>query len=150
MDRARIRNLLQTVVKFMLSNLLGTVVDTLVLLLFSEYIFQKSYLTTVILSPLISFECAVLTNYCFSYFVTWKGRVKHPNFLKMSRHYLGYNLSCTGVFVIKMAFLMLFRRIFGWHVVVCNLCALIFSGAANFVLGEWVIFKRRKLPPPEE
>ena len=41
-----------------------------------------------------------------------------------------------------MTFLLLFERIFGWNVVVCNLAALSLSGVLNFAMGEWVIFKR--------
>jgi len=48
-----------------------------------------------------------------------------------------------------MAFLLLFERIFGWNVVVCNLAALCLSGMLNFLMGECVIFKKPKAPVPD-
>jgi putative flippase GtrA len=42
-----------------------------------------------------------------------------------------------------MTFLLLFEKLFGWHVVFCNLAALVISGIVNFVLAEFVVFKKR-------
>ena len=60
--------------KFSLSSLVGTVVDTLVLWLFSHFVFTR-YVGQYIISPVISFECAVFANYLLSYFMVWKERV---------------------------------------------------------------------------
>jgi putative flippase GtrA len=43
-----------------------------------------------------------------------------------------------------MMFLLLLEHFFGWGVVICNLTALCISGTINFVMGEWVIFRRIK------
>ena len=58
--------------------------------------------------------------------------------------YVFYNLSASGVFLIKMCFLLLFERLFGWNVVICNLAALCISGLINFSMGEWVIFRKKR------
>lgn len=135
------KDILIKIPKFIGSNLLGTVVDTAVLWVFSHYVFQ-SYAGDYLLSPLISFECAVFTNFLCSFFFIWKDRVDNrPRYF--FRKYLFYNLSSSGVFLIKMGFLLLVELISGWNVVLCNLVALCFSGMINFSMGEWVIFRRR-------
>lgn len=127
--------------KFVLSNVLGTIVDTLVLWSLSHYMFV-GYVEQYLLAPLISFECAVLVNFLCSWHFVWNDRVRKGALYRFWRKYLYYNLSVTGTFLVKMGFLLLLKRFFGWSVVVCNLVALCISGTINFVMGEWVIFRR--------
>lgn len=54
-----------------------------------------------------------------------------------------FNISCVLGFMVKMAFLLLFERMFGWDVVYCNLMALLISGIVNYFLAEYVVFKRQ-------
>lgn len=129
--------------KFVLVNVSGTVVDTAVLWLLSSHVFH-SYAGEYVLSPLISFECAVFTNFCLSFFFIWKDRVEDGGLKLFFRKSLFYNLSCTMTFLLKMGFLLLFELLFGWHVVICNLAALCISGIVNFSMGEWVIFRKRR------
>lgn len=130
---------------FVASNLLGTAVDTAVLWVCSTYLFS-GYAGTYILSPVISFEFAVTVNFLCSYFYIWKDRVTRKRQRRASflRHYGAYNLSCTGVFILKMGFLLIIERITRWDVVFCNLLALCFSGCVNFAMNEWVIFRKKK------
>ncbi|MGM9763694.1 MAG: GtrA family protein [Candidatus Cryptobacteroides sp.] len=127
---------------FVASNFLGTCVDTLVLWIFSDFVFS-SYVGQVIISPLISFECAVLCNFCCSFFLIWKDRIAKKGVRSFFGKFWKYNLSVVGGFLIKMCFLMLFERLLGWDVVWCNLLALCFSGVYNFVMGEKVIFRKK-------
>ena len=63
---------------------------------------------------------------------------------RFSSHYAGYNLSCTGTFLIKMGALLLIERFSGgWDVLICNILALCVSGIANFVLNEHVVFRKK-------
>lgn len=145
---SKISEIVKKMSAFVASNFLGTCVDTLVLWIFSDFVFHN-YVGKVILSPLISFECAVICNFCCSFFFIWKDRTGK----KGARAFFGklwkYNLSVVGGFLIKMCFLLLFERILAWDVVWCNLLALCFSGVFNFVMGEWVIFRKKK-PLSEE
>ena len=68
--------ILRRVPKFVLGNLIGTLVDTFVLWVFSHFVFD-GYVGEVIISPVISFECAVLVNFLLSYHFIWRDRV--PN-----------------------------------------------------------------------
>jgi len=137
------KELLRKGLKFILSNLLGTAVDTAVLWLFSTYVFH-TYAGDYILSPFISFECAVSVNFCCSFFFVWKDRVNRHEGRSFARKYLVYNLSSSLTFLLKMGVLLLLELCFGWNVVICNLIALCISGIINFSIGEWVIFKRRR------
>ena len=56
-----------------------------------------------------------------------------------------FNVSSALGFVVKMVFLLLFERIFGWNVVVCNLAALLISGLFNYFLAETVVFGKKNL-----
>ena len=125
---------------FLPSTLLGTVTDTLVLWVFSHFIF-KTYTLRYIVSPMISFECAVLVNFVMAYYVVWKTRVNNRGAKSFLKHYLGYNLSNTGIFFIKLGILLLIERLSGWPPVFCNILALLITGFGNFALNEWVIFK---------
>ena len=130
--------------KFVAGNLLGTLMDTLVLWVFSHFVFQ-SYVGKVIISPIISFEFAVFTNFNVSYFLTWKDRISHHSGKSYIKRYGAYNASCTGGFLIKMGMLLLIQALTKWDVVICNLLALCFSGTYNFMMDDLVIFKKRKV-----
>ena len=143
MNRAK-ELILHRIPKFAVGNLLGTFVDTLVLWVFSHFVFH-SYVGKVIISPIISFEFAVFSNFVFSYYMTWKDRISHHSGKSFIRHYGAYNASCTGGFLIKMGILLLIQALTKWDVVICNLLALCVSGIYNFIMNELVIFKKRKV-----
>lgn len=126
--------------KYVLVNAAGTVVDTAVLWLVSHHIFH-SFAGEYILSPFISFECAVLFNFICSFFLIWKDRMDIGNARTFISRYLLYNLSCTMTFLLKMGLLLFFKFLFGWDVIICNLTALCVSGVVNFVMSDRVIFR---------
>lgn len=135
--------LLRRFPKFIGANAIGTLVDTIVLWLFSHFLFE-SYIGEYIISPIISFECAVFSNFVFSFFFVWRDR-RYRNQRKAFIHkYLIYNISSSAVFLLKMGILLIIEAISGWDVVICNLSALCISGLINFSLGEWVIFRKKK------
>ena len=133
--------------KFAGTSAFGSVVDTLVLWLLSDLVFSKGYWGEYIISPLISFQCAVAVNYTISYFYVWKDRTrKRPDasarrFFKL---YGAYNLSNSAVFLFRLGILLLIERFTGWDVVICNLVAMCFSGIINFAINNRLIFKKKK------
>jgi len=131
-------------IKFAVSTLAGTAVDMIVLWLCSDYLLPNVYWGEYLLAPFISFECAVLTNFIMAYYAVWRERISARTFRSFMRHYAGYNLSCTGTFLFKMGILLLVERLFGLDVLWCNIIALCFSGIANFLLNEFVIFRKPK------
>ena len=134
-------------VKFAGTSAVGSIVDTLVLWLLSDLVFSKGYWGEYIISPLISFQCAVAVNYTISYFYVWKDRTrKRPDasarrFFKL---YGAYNLSNSAVFLFRLGILLLIERFTGWDVVICNLVAMCFSGMINFVISNLLIFRKKK------
>ncbi|MBO6306805.1 MAG: GtrA family protein [Paludibacteraceae bacterium] len=130
--------------RFAASTLAGTAVDMLVLWLCSRYLFKGHYWGEYLLSPFISFECAVLTNFVLAYYSVWKDRVSVYDVRSFFRHYAGYNLFSSSTFLVKMGVLLLIERFSGgWDVLVCNLLALCVSGFVNFVLNEHVVFRKK-------
>lgn len=133
--------------KFAGTSAVGSIVDTLVLWLLSDQIFTGGYWGEYIISPLISFQCAVSVNFMISYFYVWKDRTrKRPDasarrFFKL---YGAYNLSNSAVFLFRLGILLLIERFTGWDVVICNLVAMCFSGIINFAINNRLIFKKKK------
>ena len=127
--------------KFVGVNAIGTIIDTAVLWLFSHFVFD-GYVGEYVISPVISFECAVMSNYLFSYFGVWRERRSAGSFVLK---YIMYNISSSLVFTMKLGVILLLERLFGWNVVICNIAALCLSGLINFSLSEWVIFRKKQV-----
>ena len=134
--------------KFAGTSVVGSVVDTLVLWLLSDLVFTKGYWGEYIISPLISFQCAVAVNFTISYFYVWKDRTrKRPDasVRRFFRLFGGYNLSTSAVFLFRLGVLLLIERFTGWDVVICNLIAMCFSGIINFTVNNLLIFNKKKI-----
>lgn len=130
--------------KFAGSSLAGTLVDTLVLWLLSDLVFTQGYWGEYVISPAISFQCAVMTNFLISYFYVWKDRnAERKGVGRFFRTFLYYDLSCSTVFLVRLGILLLIERWSGWDVVICNLIAMCFSGIVNFIMNNQVIFRKR-------
>jgi len=129
-------------IKFVVSRLLGTLVDTFVLWILTKFLFF-SYVGQYITAPAISFEVAMFHNYLFSYFLIWYNDIPLKNSRDFFSRLIPYNISSLFGFSIKMGFLLLFERLFGWDVLWCNIAALLISGFVNFFLAEKVVFKKR-------
>lgn len=129
--------------KFMVSTLGGTIVDCGIMWLLAEVLFADVEWVGLVLAPTVSFECAVLTNYTLAYFFVWKDRVGERSKRGFWLRFIPYNVSCIAAFLIKMVPFVLIRHFAGLNVVICNLLALIFSGIFNFVMNEWVIFRKK-------
>lgn len=130
---------------FSASTLVGTAVDTLVLWLCSHYLLQGTYWGENLLSPAISFECAVVANYLVAYFGVWRDRITEHTREAFLRRFVTYNTSCVAGFLVKMGFLLFFKWLLSdLDVVWCNLIALCFSGLFNYALNEFLVFRKKK------
>ena len=129
--------------KFMLSTLAGTAVDCAVMWLLAERLFKENEMAQLFIAPSVSFECAVFTNYVLAYFFVWKDRVKDRSLRNFFLRFFPYNVSCIAAFLIKMIPFVLIRHFARLNVVVCNLLALVVSGLFNFIMNEWVIFRKK-------
>lgn len=134
--------LLSKYIKFLVSRLLGTLIETVVLLVLSSYVFF-SYAGKYIVAPAISFEIVMFINFIISYYWIWNKSISARNAKAFLTRLGVFNLSAIFGFAIKMGFLLLFASILKWNVVYCNLLALLISGIVNFLLAEKVVFKKR-------
>lgn len=130
--------------KFLLTRLFGTGVDTFVLWVCSDFLFT-SYWGSYLLSPVISFEFAVMSNFLWSYYWIWNGRIENKCSSNFCKRFFFFNVSSGIGFLIKMLFLLLFERMFGWDVVWCNLAALLISGVFNYLLADFWVFRKSQV-----
>ena len=133
--------------KFIGTSAAGTIVDTLVLWILSDLVFTKGYWGEFIVSPVISFQCAVAVNFVASYFYVWRDRTRdnaERGKKRFFRLYLAYNLSSSAVFLLRLGIMLLIGKFTGWDVVVCNLLAMCISGILNFAVENTVIFRKKK------
>ena len=141
-------NLLIRYAKFAGTSAVGSVVDTLVLWLLSDLVFTKGYWGEYIISPFISFQCAVAVNFTISYFYVWKDRTRKRPDASVRRFFKlfgAYDISVSVVFLFRLGVLLLIERFTGWDVVICNLIAMCFSGIINFTITNLLIFKKKKI-----
>ena len=141
MSRVLIRYL-----KFMGTSVVGTIVDTLVLWILSDFIFTKGYWGEYVISPAISFQCALTANFLISYFYVWKDRtvVSGASTKRFFKLFFAYNLSGSAVFLLRLGALLIIEKFTGWDVVICNLLAMCVSGVLNFTINNMFIFRRKK------
>jgi len=140
MNKAHFSTYVKKLLKYSATTLVGTATDTLVLWVFSHFIFH-TYTLRYVVSPIISFECAVLVNFLFAYFFVWKSRITTRNVHSFFKHYLPFNLSASGIFIVKLGLLLVIERLTGWIPILCNIIALTITGFGNFAVNEFVIFK---------
>ena len=140
------RRVLIRYLKFMGTSVVGTIVDTLVLWILSDFIFTKGYWGEYVISPVISFQCALTANFLISYFYVWKDRtaVSGASTKRFFKLYFAYNLSGSAVFLLRLGALLIIEKFTGWDVVICNLLAMCVSGVLNFAINNLLIFKKKK------
>lgn len=132
-------------VKFLGTSAIGTSVDMLVLWILSDFVFEKGYWGEYLLSPVLSFQCAVLVNYTIFYFYVWKDKVAPKRSVRFFfKKYFAYNLSCSSVFLLRFGAMLLIERFTGWDVIICTLLAMCMSGIINFLMTDNVVFRNRK------
>lgn len=133
--------LLRRYVRFLGTGAVGTVVDTLVLWILSDHLLRGTYWGEYIISPVLSFQCAVAVNFTISYFYVWKDRIRTSG--RFFRLYIAYNLSTTAIFLLRLVVLLLIERLTSWDVLICNLLAMSFTGLLNFTINNLIIFRIR-------
>jgi putative flippase GtrA len=134
-------SMLSKYLKFFISRLLGTLIETVILWIFSTYIFF-SYVGTYIVAPTISFEIVMFCNYVISYYWIWNKHIFPKNTKYFFTRLALFNIFSILGFLIKMGFLLLFESLFRLDVIYCNLIALLISGIVNFLLAERLVFKK--------
>ena len=144
------KNTLGKLVKYFLTTLLGTATDTVVLWLMTDFVVGDNHFEQYVLSPIVSFECAVMVNYLTAYFYVWRDRITTRNKRGFFSHFWKYNMSCISAFILKMMLLNAVAVASQWDPVICNLIALCFSGLLNFAINEFVVFRKKEPKQPKQ
>ncbi|MBQ0078155.1 MAG: GtrA family protein [Bacteroidales bacterium] len=142
--KSRFLKTLRQLSKYVLTTLLGTLVDCLVLWVMSTFVFADNHVGQYVYSPMVSFECAVFVNFFTAYFYVWKERITVRSISSYFSHFWKYNISCLSAFLLKMVILNVLGATLKWEPVLCNIIALTFSGLLNFFINEFVIFRRKE------
>ena len=128
-------------IKFSIRGIVGAIVDTSVLWILTTLFFH-SYFTKYLLSPAISYELGIAITYIICYFWIWNHRV-HNNKSDFLKVFLKYNFALLLFLVIKLGLLTLIYELFHFHIIICNVLALCFSGIFSFFASEKFIFIKR-------
>ena len=128
-------------IKFSIRGIVGAIVDTSVLWILTTLFFH-SYFTKYVLSPAISYELGIAITYIICYFWIWNHRV-HNNKSDFLKVFLKYNFALLLFLVIKLGLLTLIYELFHFHIIICNVLALCFSGIFSFFASEKFIFIKR-------
>lgn len=132
-------------IKFLGASAAGTAVDMLVLWILSDFVFSEGYVREYVLSPLLSFQCAVFVNYTVFYFYVWKDRVASLRSLSFFfRRYIRYNLSCSTVFLLRYGIILLIGKFTSWDVMICSVLAMCVTGIINFILTDILVFRNSR------
>ncbi len=147
------KEILTKFVAFSVTSSAGTVVDLVLHWVLASFVFAGNYWGSYWVAPTISFEVAALTNFVIAYFFVWKDRISQRSVRSFFRHFAGYNAACIGAYLIKLLAMQGIHFLFqsrgflqDWsgEPVLCNLLGMCFSGIFNFIMGEFVIFGKKK------
>lgn len=128
--------------KFFITNLVGTIIDTIVIFILKKWVFH-SYFFVYIIAPTIGFEIAVINNYTMSFFWTWKDRTTKTRNAYL-KNFLPYNLTVVSVFGLRLLLIMIISKSVKLDVIYCNLIALTFTGLLNYLGLNKLIFRKKK------
>ena len=147
------KEILQKLLMFSLTSVAGTIVDLGLHWVLCNYSFRGNYWGSYWIAPTISFEVATITNFFIAYFLVWKERVSERSLRSVVRHFLAYNLTGVGAYLLKLVAMQGMHWLFyslDWmqdstmEPVLCNFLGLFFSGGFNFFMNEFVIFNKLK------
>ncbi|MBR1792706.1 MAG: GtrA family protein [Bacteroidales bacterium] len=124
---------------FSLSNAPGTVTDLLVIWLCSTYLFH-SYFGQYVLSSILAFESSLLVDFLLFFFIVWRDRIPERNWHGFWSRLLRFQVSATGVYLVRLLIIQILGGFFALPAVFCDLCSMLLSGFLNFAINERVIF----------
>jgi len=130
---------LRRFIGFSLCNMPGTLIELLIVWLLSQYLFS-SYAGQYIITPIIAFECAVVTNFTLFSRLVWRDRISGMRTRARLIRLLAYNLSASGIYLFRIGLIQVLGIL--WHppVVLCDLASMMFSGIINYIINDRVIF----------
>ena len=131
---------IQRILKFQIFNWLGTLVNFATL-----WLLHGVYDVAIPIAGACAIEIAIIHNYTWHYFVTWKDRVGHT-IKDYMFHLVEYNLIISSIdFIINLGILWFLTSYIGVHYLLANLLGMVGGPVFKYFFSDLVIFKNR--PP---
>ena len=143
MNSRKLKLHLRRLLTFMLCSTSGTIVELIVVWFCSTFLFHN-YVGQYVVSPVIAFECAVVVDFVFYSRILWRKRLKGIGFKSYLVRLLKFNLSATGVYLLRLALIQAMGLAWHLNVVWCEMISMCFSGTLNYIISENLIFTKRK------
>ncbi|MFB3845555.1 MAG: GtrA family protein [Candidatus Cloacimonadaceae bacterium] len=118
---------------------MGTGVNMLVIWLLHGQLHVK-----LLIAGAIAIEVAIIHNFSWNYFETWKVRVNHTleNYFRLL---LRYNIVTASIdFVLNLGTLWLLNHFFGMHYLLANLIGQLLGPFFKFIANEFFIFPKKE------
>lgn len=135
---------LKRIVKFQLVALGGTVVNMGLL-----YLLKGRLHTPLLISGALAIELAIIHNFTWHYFWTWRERVGHTvkDYLQRLFH---YNLVTASIdFIVNLTVLYVLTKYYGVYYLFANLIGMAAGPILKFVANEFLVFRRKTSVVPE-
>jgi len=116
---------------------LGTLVNLCVL-----WLLHGQLKVPLVLAGVIAIEVAIIHNYTWNYYVTWKTRVRHTlkDYLQLLVKYNAFTASVD--FVVNLGVLWLLNRYFGTHYLLADLIGQLLGPVFKLLGNEFLIFPK--------
>ena len=129
--------------KFTAASLIGGSVDMLSVWLLSTYVFN-GYWGDVVLTPMISFEFAVLVGFIVNRKFVWNDRVDQGDIDSFWKSLAAFNMSNITILALRMVLVMVLEGMTDVNLVICNLIARMLAGVLNYVITDRLIFRNKR------
>lgn len=129
--------------KFTAASLIGGSVDMLSVWLLSTYVFN-GYWGDVVLTPMISFEFAVLVGFIVNRKFVWNDRVDQGDIASFWKSLAAFNMSNITILALRMVLVMVLEGMTDVNLVICNLIARMLAGVLNYVVTDRLIFRNKR------
>ncbi len=138
-EKSAFRLYIKRILKFQMFNWLGTIVN------FSVLWFLHGKLNiNLLISSVCAIELAIIHNFTWHYFVTWKERI-HRDLYDYFKRLLKYNLLTASIdFILNIGILWLLTEHFKVYYLLANLWAILAGPFFKFMINEFLIFNADK------
>ena len=129
---------LKKVIKFQVVAWIGTVLNLCCL-----WLLHGKFNIHLLLSATISVELAIIHNFSWHYFTTWKDRV-NQSVKDYFQRLIKYNIITASIdFITNLGILWSLVTFFELHYMIANLIAMTLGPLFKFIANEFLIFKRK-------
>lgn len=132
--------------RFQIVSVGGTLVNMGVLWL----MYRKLELPLVIASA-CAIEAAIIHNFTWHYFITWKDRIKKHTVPDYFKRLLHYNIITASIdFIVNISILKLLVKYTDMHFQLANIFGMLACPMFKFMANEFLIFKHKLIHPHDK